>query len=77
MKSLDQNSTLYIRILRDFKRWAKDQKFIHTPGMVGQTEKHFPCEAAYVVAVYDHDIERFTYIRVMMGCDDWLIIELD
>jgi hypothetical protein len=52
-------------VLKDFKRWSKDQN-PHSPGMVGQTESHFPCKAAYAVATYDHDQERFTAVRVMV-----------
>jgi hypothetical protein len=74
---LPQDNPLYTPVFRDFKRWSKDQKFIHTPGMVGQTERPFPCKAASAIAVYDHDMERFTYIRVMLGYKDWRVIELD
>ena len=77
MNQLSPDNPLYIRVLRDFKRWAKDQTFIHTPGMVGQSESHFPCKSAYAVAVFDHDQERFTSIRVMMGCDEWRGIKLN
>ena len=73
---LNQDHPLYTPVLRSFKRWALDQEFIHSEGMVGQTESHFPCKAAYAVAVYDHDKERFTYIRVMMGYKDWQILEI-
>lgn len=52
-------------MLKDFRRWIAEQN-PHSPGMVGQTETHFPCKAAYAVAVFDHDQERFTALRVMM-----------
>lgn len=76
MNPLNPDNPIYIQVLRDFRRWSRDQKFIHRPGMVGQTETHFPCKAAYVVAVHDHEKERFTRIRIMVGYDDWRVIEL-
>ena len=79
MKHLDQHSTLCAQVLRDFKRWAADQ-LPPDPGMVGQTETHFPCKAAYAVAIYDHDQERFTAIKVMLPEDgrlEWYELEID
>lgn len=52
--ALNPANPIYAPVLRDFQRWAQDQTFIHTLGMVGQTESHFPCKAAYAVAVYSN-----------------------
>lgn len=75
MHPLSPDNPIFSSVLRDFRRWSKD-RLPRDPGMVGQTETHFPCKSAYAVAVYDHEQERFTYIRVMMGFDDWKVINL-
>ena len=79
MKRLDPRSDLYAQVLKEFKRWSEDRN-PHRPGMVGQTETHFPCKATYAVAVFDHDKERFTAIRVMVpagGRVEWCEGKLD
>lgn len=79
MKQLDPRNPIYGQALRSFQRWSAEQN-PHSPGMVGQTESHFPCKAAYAVAVFDHEKERFTAIRVMVptgGRVEWREIELE
>ena len=72
MKQLEPRKPLYAQVLKDFRRWSADQN-PHTPGMVGQTESHFPCKAAYAVAVFDHDEEKFKAIKVMVPASDRVV----
>ena len=75
---LNRSNPLYAQVLNDFRRWSAGQN-PHSPGMVGQTETHFPCKAAYAVAVFDHDKERFTAFRVMVpagGRMEWHEVEV-
>ena len=60
MNHIPSDNPIRVQVLCAFKRRAKDQGLIHQAGMVGQSESHFPCKAAYAVAVFDHNIERFT-----------------
>jgi hypothetical protein len=72
---MDPSNPIYGAVLRDFRRWSKD-RLPHSPGMGGQTETHFPCKTAYAIAVFDHDQERFTAVRVMTpasGRIDWRV----
>ena len=64
MTPLNPKNPIYAQVLRDFHQWCRYQD-PHIEGMVGQRESHFPCKAAYAVAVYDYEKERFTYIKVM------------
>ena len=65
MTKLNPSNPIYGQVLRAFQRWSNDQ-IPHTPGMVGQTETHFPCKAAYAIAIFDHDKELFTALRIMV-----------
>ena len=73
MKPLPQSHPFHTPTSRAFRQWSEG---IEMGAGYGQRETHFPNDAAYAVGVYDYDQERWTHIKVMVGNEDWRLIEL-